>query len=662
MWTPSAATRKAAQVSRYMTWLEHEYGLHFRTYPELWRWSVDQLETFWESVWRYFRIHADAPYERVLAGRSMPGARWFEGARLNFAEHALRPARGSEPAVLAEREGLPATSLSWDELRLQVARAADALRAIGVGPGDRVAGYLPNVPEAVVAFLATASLGAIWSACSPEFGSPSVIERLRQIDPKVLFAVESYRYQGRSFDRRDELERIRKALPSLGTVVLVASAGEADRRGETHSGDRRTWEEFLDRPSRSLRFEPVPFDHPLWTLYSSGTTGPPKAIVHGHGGMLLSLLVTETFHLDLGPGDRFFWFSTTGWMMWNTVVAGLLTGATIVLYDGSPVYPSPDALWGLAERQRLTFFGASAAYLASQMKSGAAPGRRFDLRALRAIGSTGSPLPAETFCEVYEQVARDLWLTSVSGGTDICGLLVGGVPILPVHAGEIQGRALGVAAAAFDERGRPVIDQVGELVVTEPMPSMPLKLWGDPDGSRYRASYFGMFPGIWRHGDWVRFTDRGSCVITGRSDATLNRHGVRIGPSEIYSVVEAVPELLDSLVVDRGEAGEGPALLLFVVLRPGKELTEDLQKRLRTLLREQLSPRHVPDAIYVVPEVPKTLNGKKLEVPVKRILLGVPPAEAVSVDALSNPGSLRYFIELAERLRGASDRATAHPA
>jgi acetoacetyl-CoA synthetase len=508
-----------------------------------------------------------------------------------------------------------------------------------------VAAYLPNVPQTVVAFLATASLGAVWSSCAPEFGVSSVVDRFQQIEPTVLLAVEGYRYGGKVHDRRGALAEIRGRLPSLRATVLVPSPVHQEGR---HSGEAVTWEELLAGGAGEPEAEPVPFDHPLWVLYSSGTTGLPKPIVHGHGGIALELLKSLALHLDLGPADRFFWFTTTGWMMWNFLVGGLLLGSTVLLWDGSPGHPDLLALWRFAAATGMTYFGTSAAYVLACQKAGVEPGRECDLSALHSIGSTGSPLSPEGFAWLYRHVSEDVLVGSVSGGTDVCTAFVTSAPVLPVHAGELQCRALGAKVEAFDEQGRSLVGQVGELVVTEPMPSMPLCFWNDPGGERYRDSYFTTYPGVWRHGDWIEVTERGSCVITGRSDSTLNRGGVRMGTAEFYRVVESLDEVADSLVVDAGDAqGEG-RLLLFLVLRPGCALDQDLSGRIRALIRSELSPRHVPDEIHAIEEVPRTLSGKKLEVPVKRILAGVPQEQAVSEGALANPAAIRSVVAVAQ--------------
>ncbi|HLW59336.1 MAG TPA: acetoacetate--CoA ligase [bacterium] len=645
LWEPTAEDRSRAAITKYLAWLEARRGRAFDSYEELWRWSVTDLEGFWTSIWEFFDVRSHHPYARVLADRRLPGATWFPGAEINYAEHALRR-RDEHPAVLSRSETRPPTTLTYAQLHRQTAAVASALRQMGVGRGDRVVAYMPNIPETLVAFLAAASLGAIWSSCPPEFGIRSVVDRFRQIEPNVLFAVDGYRYGGASYDRMEAVAELQRCLPTVTATVLVPYLRDAPPRDRLSSV--QLWSEVADRPSPSaLEFQSVPFDHPLWVLYSSGTTGLPKAIVQGHGGILLEHLKALALHMDLTSEDRFFWFTTTGWMMWNFLISGLLLGMTVVLFDGSPHHPDLRTLWRMAEETGLTYFGTSAPFILACAKAGLDPGREFDLGKVRALGSTGAPLTPDGFLWVYEHVKEDLRLGSVSGGTDLCTAFVLSCPLLPVAAGEIQCRGLGARVEAFNTEGRAVVDAVGELVITEPLPSMPLFFWNDPDGRRYRESYFETFPGAWRHGDWIRVTPRGSCVIYGRSDATLNRGGVRMGTSEFYRVVEETPEVLDSLVVDTGESGREGRLLLFIVLKEGVRLDAALQARIKQTLRAELSPRHVPDAIYSIGEVPRTLNGKKLEVPVKRILAGAPAEGVVSPDAMSNPQALRPFVELA---------------
>jgi acetoacetyl-CoA synthetase len=651
LWEPSEEFRETARISDYMRWLKDEKDVALSDYDDLWEWSVTDLEGFWASIWEYCGIKASKPYERVLGKRGMPGAEWFPGAELNYAEHVLRHAADHPdgPAILHQSEVRPLGEVSWGELQQKTAALAAGLRELGVQRGDRVAAYLPNIPEAVIALLACASIGAVWSSCSPDFGAGSVVDRMAQIEPKVLLAADGYRYSGKDYDRTDVVARLQGEIPTLQmTVVLPYLAEDPDT---SQLENVVMWDDLLARhEGAELTFEQVPFDHPLWVLYSSGTTGLPKAIVHSQGGILIEHLKKAVLHIDLGPEDRFFWFTTTGWMMWNLVVAGLLTGSTVLLYDGNPGYPDMNVLWEFAANTGMTCFGTSASYITACMKAGIEPGRDYDLSSLQSIGSTGSPLPPEGFEWAYGHIKEDLWLFSTSGGTDMCTAFVGGVPLLPVRAGELQARSLGAAVEAFDEEGNPQIDEVGELVVTEPMPSMPIYLWNDPEGERYRESYFAVYPGVWRHGDWIKVKEDGACVIYGRSDSTINRGGIRMGTSEIYSAVDRVEEVADSLVVDVPREGGSSFMPLFVVLQEGVDLDDDLESRIKSSIKENASPRHVPNEIFVVPEIPKTLNGKKLEVPVKKILSGTPPEEAASRESLSNPASLDRFAELVEKI------------
>jgi acetoacetyl-CoA synthetase len=669
LWEPSAVDLDRAEMTRFMHWVGERRGRAFADYGELWRWSVDEIEDFWAAIWEFCDVRASRSYEQVLDSRRMPGARWFAGAELNYAENMLLrdrwpiSDRSDAVAVLHASELRVLDSLTWGELSEHVAAAAGGLRALGVGRGDRVVAYMPNIPETLIAFLAVASIGAIWSSAAPEFGARSVIDRFAQIEPKVLLSIDGYRHGGKDFDRTAVVVSILRELPTVEHVVLLpylfAGATEANEaqaaQGSANDGAPSwlTWSELLERGDGvELRFEQVPFDHPLWVLYSSGTTGLPKAIVHGHGGILIEQLKKSNLHLDLHRGDRMFWFTTTGWMMWNFLIGCLLSDAAIVLYDGSPGHPDLGVLWKLAEQTQMTCMGVSAGLLASSEKAGIEPDRDYDLSALRAIGSTGSPLAPESFQWVYEHVSSDLWLFSTSGGTDVCTAFVGGCPLLPVYEGELQCRGLGCAVEAWDEHGNSLVDEVGELVLTEPLPSMPLYLWGDGAGERLRESYFSMYPSIWRHGDWIRITPRGGAVIYGRSDSTINRQGVRMGTSEIYRAADAVAEVVDSLVVDipRRSNGEELWMVLFVVLAPGATLDEELTARIKRGIREDCSPRHVPNEIRQIELVPRTLSGKVLEVPVKRILMGAAPHEAASIDSLADPSSLDYFVELSKTL------------
>ncbi|WP_344442589.1 acetoacetate--CoA ligase [Kitasatospora nipponensis] len=670
LWRPDPAEAAATRLVAFQAWAAERHAAPAAPlapapddataaarYAALHTWSTDDLDRFWTAITQWFDVRFSTPPQAVLADAAMPGARWFPGARLNYAEHALRfgePAADGTPGPHAE---LPAIlhldettaepiALSWAELRRQVGSLAEALRAQGVGPGDRVGAYLPNIPQAVVALLATASIGAVWTSCAPDFGARSVLDRLQQIEPVVLFAVDGYRYGGKAHDRTEVVAELRRELPTLRAVVHVPLLGTQTPPGALG------WDELTGAPDPRLVFEPVPFDHPLWVLYSSGTTGLPKAIVQSQGGILVEHLKQAALHLDLGPEDRFFWYTSTGWMMWNFLVAGLLVGSTVVTYDGSPGHPTTGALWEVAARTRATVLGTSAAYVIASRKAGLHPGRDLDLSAVRCIGTTGSPLPPDGFRWIYDEVKADVWLASVSGGTDVCSCFVGGVPTLPVHLGEIQAPCLGAAVESWDVHGKPHTDTVGELVVTQPLPSMPTGFWNDPDGTRYRDSYFDLYPGIWRHGDWITVTSRGTVVIHGRSDSTLNRQGVRMGSADIYEVVERLPEIAESLVIGLEEDGGGYWMPLFVVLAPGAALDDELRARIRSALRDQLSPRHVPDEVIAVTGLPHTLTGKRIEVPVKRLLSGTPLDRAVNPGSVDNLDHLRFF----ERL-GADRRA-----
>ncbi len=646
LWEPGLPTCENARLTDFINWLSAHKQLTINGYDELWAWSVAHIDEFWESIWGYFDVISHTPWERVRNGASMPGVKWFEGSTLNYAEHAFRHRTDQRPALLFQSEHVPLSELSWAELEAQVAAFAAYLKAQGVGKGDCVAAFLPNIPEATVAFLAACSLGAIWSSCSPDFGASSVADRFLQIEPKVLIATDGYRYGGKPFSKREVVADIIRSLPTLEQVVWVPHLDAASSFPGTD-----LWADALQTPNEGLFFEPVPFGHPIWVLYSSGTTGKPKAITHGHGGVLLEHLKYLALQNDVHPGERFFWYSTTGWMMWNFVQAALLVGATPVLYDGSPGFPDLNVLWEFTERAGIHHFGTSAPYLVACMKKKVAPGQSFDLSHLRSIGSTGAPLPPEAFGYVYEQIKADVWLTSMSGGTDVCTAFVGGCPTEPVYQGEIQRRALGCALYAYDDEGKELPEgEVGEMVVTEPMPSMPVFFWKDEDGSRYRESYFEMFPGIWRHGDWVQITSRNTLVILGRSDATLNRQGIRIGTAEIYRAVDKVGGIKDSLVVNLELSGGRHFMPLFVLMEEGQELTEQVRQAIRDQLRADYTPRHVPDEIIQVEDIPYTISGKKLEAPVKKILMGRPVGKAANPGAMRNPESLQFFIRFSEQL------------
>ncbi|MDQ6732336.1 MAG: acetoacetate--CoA ligase [Actinomycetota bacterium] len=636
LWEPSNERVKRATLTRYTDWLEHERGLRFADYQELWTWSVDELDAFWSSIAQYFKLQFTTGGERVLGSWEMPGAQWFPGSEISYAEHMFRGKDDDALAVQHASELRELGSWTWGELRVQTARIAAGLRALGVTPGDRVVAYMPNIPETLAAFLACASIGATWSSAAPEFGARSVIDRFAQVEPTVLLAIDGYRYGGKDYDRDQTVAAIAAEIPGLSRTVRF---GYLDGGG---------WEKgFLGPQDAELSFTPLPFDHPLWVLYSSGTTGLPKPIVHGQGGILLEQTKKMHLHLDAQAGDRVFWFTTTGWMMWNFLIGVLQTEASIVLYDGNPGHPSLGVLWDLVESTGVTTFGTSAAFIASCMKGEVVPGEGRDLSALTALGSTGSPLSPEGFRWVYDQLGSDTWLFSTSGGTDMCTAFVGGVPTLPVYLGELQARCLGASVQAWDPDGNPLVGQVGELVITQPMPSMPIYLWGDQDGSRLHESYYDMYPGIWRHGDWIEITERGTAIIYGRSDSTINRGGVRMGTSEIYRAVLEVPEVVDALVVDLPREGTDGWMPLFVVLREGATLTDELVAEIRRRVREDCSPRHVPNEVRAIGAVPRTLSGKLLEVPVKRILTGTPPEQAASRESLANPEALDYFVELA---------------
>ncbi|HTV50482.1 MAG TPA: acetoacetate--CoA ligase [Steroidobacteraceae bacterium] len=648
LWTPRPEWVANTNLTAYMGWLARTRGLEFESYDRLWRWSIENLEDFWASVWEYFEVRASSPYERVLGRRQMPGAEWFPGARLNFAEHALRHERANADAVYHLSERTPLSRLSWEELGARVRVLATQLRSLGVQPGDRVAAYMPNIPETLVAMLATTSIGAVWTSCGPEFGTRGVLDRFTQLAPRVLFCVDGYQYAGKPFDRRPELARIIPELPALQHVICLPYLHPEERQPlSVHTLFYPDLMAHPPVPASEFRYAQVPFAHPLWILFSSGTTGLPKAIVHSHGGILLEQFKAITFQMDMRPGERLFFYTTTGWMMWNFLASCLVVNVVPVLYDGSLMHPEPDSLWRMYEETGAALIGANPGYVTLLEKAGVVPRKKYPLEKLRCVMLAGSPVTPEVMAWFYDNVKRDLWVQNGSGGTDICSAFVAGVPNLPVHAGEIQARMLGVAAYAFNDRGEAVIDEVGELVIAEPMPSMPVFLWNDRNFERYRESYFQDFPGKWRQGDFFRMNRRGGCFVLGRSDATLNRHGVRIGTAEIYRSLALLPEIEDSLIVNLDLPGGRFFMPLFVKLKDGRQLDEGLRERMRAKLRQEYSPRHVPDRIYQVPDIPYTLTGKKMEVPVRRILSGMAPEKAANRDATVNPHALDYYVQYA---------------
>jgi acetoacetyl-CoA synthetase len=648
LWTPGTEQLNSSRLVQYQRWLSAERGIHTHDYGELWRWSVENLEDFWQSIWDFFDIQSDGEREPVLTSMQMPGAQWFPDARLNFAEHVFRNANQEQPAVIARSEDVPLRRISWAELESSTAALAATLRDWGVMPGDRVASYMPNLPETLIAFLACASIGAVWSSCAPDMGASVVLDRLRQIEPKVVFATDSYSYNGSKYDRSKVVDELLAELPSVQRVVQVA--GPLNGARSVAWRDCQQWQDCV-RKEANPHYERLPFSHPLWIVYSSGTTGLPKAMVHSQGGILLTHLKEMALQNDLRPGDRLLYLGSTGWAVWNLLVGALVTGASIVLYDGHPAWPTGDTLWRFMDQEEVAVFGCGAAYLLSCKNDGARPIEHSHLSKLRTILSTGSPLPVDAYHWVYDAVKPGIWLASVSGGTDIASCFVGCSPTLPVHAGEIQCPELGVAAYAFNEAGKPVINEVGELVITKPMPSMPIYFWNDPGNKRYSESYFEMFPGVWRHGDWIRFTDRNSSVIYGRSDSTINRFGIRMGTSEIYRVVEELPEVRDSLVVDLEYLGRPSLMLLFVVLQQGQVIDDALRERIKLQIRTKASARHVPDEVVQVVDIPRTLNGKKMEVPVRKLLLGSDPDKVASPDTMQNPSSLAFYVEYAKSLQ-----------
>ncbi len=641
LWQPSEAFVRHSNLMRYLHWLQVEKDLHFTDYQSLWAWSVEEPAAFWASIWQFFDVKSHALYTQVLSDDAMPDARWFEGSTLNYAEHIFKSYTDDHSALIFQSERHALTEISWATLWRQVAALSQYLRGLGVQPGDRVVAYLPNIPEATVSFLAACAVGAVWSSCSPDFGANSVLDRFQQIEPKVFITVDGYQYNGKSFDKMETVRELCHKLPTLEKVILIPYLHEEVIAEGIPNVVH--WENAIIDTQVELTFEAVPFAHPIWVLYSSGTTGLPKAITHSHGGVLLEHYKYVALHNDVHHGERFFWFSTTGWMMWNFVQASLLVGATAVLYDGSPGYPNLNVLWKFTEQAQIHHFGTSAPYLVACMKGELNPGKAFNISHLRSIGSTGSPLPPEAFDWVYANVKSDVWLCSMSGGTDVCTAFVGGNPLEPVYEGEIQCRALGCALYAYDEAGYIITDEVGEMVVIKPMPSMPIYFWNDVNKAKYHDSYFDMYPGVWRHGDWVRITNRGTLVIYGRSDATLNRQGVRIGTSEIYSALNKVNEIKDSLIVNLELSGGKHYMPLFITLNKNAVLNQELKQKINQTLKNEYSPRHVPDEIIEVPDIPYTISGKKMEAPVKKILMGYASNKAANVDSMRNPEALAFF-------------------
>lgn len=641
LWEPSRERIKDTNMWRFMEFVNQRHGLLLSNYQELYQWSVDNIPQFWADFWDFSAIIHSRPYEIVVDDlRKMPGARWFIGAELNFAENLLRY-RDERVALIFKGEGLPLRKMTYGELYREVAAVAKALKEEGVGPGDRVSGFMPNMPETIIAMLAATSLGAIWSSCSPDFGRKGVLDRFGQIDPKVLFAADGYYYRGKAFDISDRIKEIVEELPSLKRVVIVPYAG----RGDPGAVPKAVmYDDFKKASAQEVEFVQLPFEHPLYIMFSSGTTGLPKCMVQSAGGVLINHLKELMLHTDLKRSDVIFYYTTCGWMMWNWLVSSLAVGATVVLYDGSPFHPAPDALWELAEQVGMTVFGTSARYLAAIQEAGVKPRERFRLEPLRAILSTGSPLSVESFEYVYREIKSDLCLSSISGGTDINGCFFAGNPMGPVYSGELQCRCLGMKVAVFDNEGKPLLDRAGELVCLAPSPSMPLYFWRDDTGEKYRNAYFDVFPGVWRHGDYVQITPTGGAIIYGRSDATLNPSGIRIGTAEIYRVVEAMEEVEDSLAIGQKWKGD-ERIVLFIKLAPGHELTEELKAKIRKSLREELSPRHVPAKIVAVPDIPYTINMKKVEIAVRNVVHGLPVA---NVDSLANPESLEHFKDLPE--------------
>jgi acetoacetyl-CoA synthetase len=643
LWEPGNDFKLESNLHHYMQWLREIHNLNFNSYHELWQWSVSSIDTFWKTIWGYFEIQYSGNVNQPVVGREMPHYEWFQGTQLNYSEHIFRKASADNPAIIASNENQTTRIIDWDTLSDSVSSIQQYLKEFGVKPGDRIAAFLPCIPEATISFLAVNSLGAVWSSCSPDFGTQSVIDRFAQIEPKILIAVDQYTYNGKSFDRNKTLIELQKSLPSVERLILIS-----EREPDPQLTNYCTWSDLLKIEPKPVFFERVPFSHPIWILYSSGTTGLPKAITHSHGGILLEQLKYLSFHNNIKEGDRCFWYTTTGWMMWNYIQGALLCGGVLVLYDGSPSYKDLNILWKLIQDTKINHFGTSASFIMSCLKNQVNP-NQFDLSSLLSIGSTGSTLPEEGFEWIYSNVKSDLWLAPISGGTDVCSAFVGGNPVLPVYSGEIQCRALGCSLQAYNDAGIPVKNEVGEMVITKPMPSMPVFFWNDPEFNRYKESYFEQYPGVWRHGDWIKITEREGIIIYGRSDATLNRGGVRIGTSEVYRALDSIDEIKDSLIICIEKKGGEFWMPLFLVLNNGFSMTNDLQEKIKGQLKTTCSPRHVPDSIHVVPDIPYTISGKKTEMPVKKILMGQHPEKVINPGSLRNPESLNGFVEIAKR-------------
>ncbi|WP_158963585.1 acetoacetate--CoA ligase [Chachezhania sediminis] len=649
LWQPTAERAAASTMATFLRWVEEANGVTFADYNEAWEWSVSDLEGFWQAIWDYFQIPHSKPHSTVLADRKMPGAVWFPGAELNYAQSILEgPGKeDAKPALIVQSETFGRTELGWADLRARVASVAAKLKALGIGQGDRVVAVLPNTETAVIAMLATASIGAVWSICAPDMGHVAILDRFQQIEPKVLIVQDGYVHAGKTVDKRPVLDTIIKDLPTLTHTVWLPVVGAVPDGGTP-------WADMIAEPA-DLTFTQVPFDQPLWIVYSSGTTGNPKPIVHGHGGIMVEM-AKQSLHQDVTARDRFSWLTSSGWIMWNSQLAALAQGATVAMFDGAPNFPDMNVVWDFVAREKLTYFGAGAAYYEGCLKSGIAPGETKDLSNLRSMGATGSPLSADGYAWIYSKVKPDIWLAPISGGTDLAGAFVGGNPMLPVRAGEMQCRFLGNAVRAYDDQGNPLIGEVGELVCTEPLPSMPLYFWGDTDGTRFFESYFDTYPGIWRHGDWIEITAEGGAIIYGRSDATINRKGLRLGSSEIYRAVEGLEEVRDSLVVDLEFLGRESFMPLFVVPAEGVAFDDALKDKINMAIRETVSARFIPNEIVQIAEVPRTLSGKKLEVPVKKLLLGGDPAKVVNRDSMANPNAFDAFLDYAAARNHAADK------